>query len=56
MNLASRMESHGISGRIQVRQARSELLRKRFSFEEGRSIDVKGKGAMTAYVVKGLKG
>ncbi len=51
VNLASRMESHGKSGRIQVTAASYELLKGEFTFDPGHIVDVKGKGPLTAYLV-----
>lgn len=50
MNLASRLESTGIPGRVQVSGSTRELLGDRFEFKE-REIDVKGLGRLTAYVL-----
>ena len=55
VNLASRMESHGVNGCIQVTPATYELLRDDFVFEQGRTIDVKGKGLMTAYILRAMR-
>ena len=52
VNLASRMESHGVKGCVQVTPATYELLRDNFTFDEKRTIDVKGKGLMTAYILQ----
>lgn len=52
VNTASRMESHGIPGEIQVTEATYERLRDRFWFEPRGAIAVKGKGEMTAYLLK----
>ncbi len=52
VNLASRMESHGTQGRIQVTSSTYGLLQGEFSFDEGRTIDVKGAGPTTAYLVR----
>ena len=51
VNLASRMESHGRSGCVQVTQNTYELLRDEFHFDAGRQVEVKGKGLMTAYIL-----
>ena len=50
VNTASRMESSGVPGRIQVEGTTYELLRDRFTFEE-RHLEVKGLGEMTTYVL-----
>jgi len=49
VNVASRMESQGEPGRIQVSAATYERLKDRFLFEERGAIRVKGKGEMTTY-------
>lgn len=53
VNMASRMESHGIAGSIQVTGAVREALRERYNFEERGRIDVKGKGLTTTYLLLG---
>ncbi len=55
VNTASRMESHGIPGEIQVTQDTYDRLRDRFWLEERGAIAVKGKGEMMAYLLKGRK-
>ena len=44
VNTASRMESHGTPGRIQITRATHELLADEFEFESRGTISVKGKG------------
>jgi len=56
VNIASRMESHGVPGKIQVTSATYERLRERYIFEERGSIQVKGKGEMTTYFLLSRKG
>jgi PAS domain S-box-containing protein len=53
VNIASRMESQGIPGCIQVTRVTYERLRDRFLFEERQPIQVKGKGEMTTYLLAG---
>jgi class 3 adenylate cyclase len=55
VNTASRMESQGIPGRIQVTQRFYECLQGqgKFQFEKRGVINVKGKGAMTVYWLEG---
>ncbi len=53
VNTASRMESHGVPGRIQVSQAVYEQLRGRFTLEPRGTIDVKGKGPMNTWFLVG---
>jgi class 3 adenylate cyclase len=47
VNTASRMESHGIPGYIQVTPRAYERLRGRFSFEQREPVEIKGKGLMS---------
>ena len=49
VNTASRMESHGEPGRIQITPATKELLNGAFRLEPREGIDIKGKGRMTTY-------
>lgn len=53
VNIASRMESHGIPGRIQVTAAVHDRLAGRFAFEERGVIDVRGKGPMPTWFLLG---
>lgn len=53
VNTASRMESHGISGSIQVTEPTYLLLRHKYTFQERGIIHVKGKGDMIAYLLTG---
>ena len=55
VNIASRMESHGIPGQIQVTAATYERLREQYLWEKRGAIQVKGKGEMTTYFLKGRK-
>ncbi|HEX9645135.1 MAG TPA: adenylate/guanylate cyclase domain-containing protein [Acidimicrobiia bacterium] len=49
VNTASRMESHGVPGSIQVSGATHELLRDAYVCERRGTVDVKGKGEMETY-------
>ncbi|MEB3827677.1 adenylate/guanylate cyclase domain-containing protein [Phormidium sp. CCY1219] len=51
VNTASRMESHGIPGRIQVTAHTYQYLKPLFVFEERGVIFVKGKGEMMTYLL-----
>jgi class 3 adenylate cyclase len=51
VNTASRMESHGVPGRIQVTQRTRDRLEGRYEFEERGEIDLKGKGPTRAYLL-----
>jgi adenylate cyclase len=53
VNTASRMESHGVPGRIQVTDRVVERLRDAYRFEPRGSVDVKGKGSMTTWLLDG---
>jgi len=55
VNTASRMESHGLPGCIQVTESTYQFLRDKYLFEERGVIEVKGKGEMTTYFLKGRK-
>ena len=55
VNVASRMESHGIVGEIQVTVPTYERLQHRYTFQPRGSIHVKGKGQMTTYLLTGRK-
>ncbi len=55
VNTASRMESHGIAGAIQVTESTRERLQDCYLFEERGAIQVKGKGEMTTYFLLGKK-
>jgi class 3 adenylate cyclase len=55
VNTASRMESQGLPGRIQVTAATYERLCEKFVFEERGVLQVKGKGEMVTYFLKGRK-
>jgi adenylate cyclase len=52
VNIASRMESHGVPGRVHVSAATFELLSGSFLLEERGTISVKGKGEMQTYWLK----
>ncbi len=55
INVASRMESQGLPGYIQVTTAIYEPLKDRYVFEERGAIEVKGKGETIAYWLKAKK-
>jgi class 3 adenylate cyclase len=55
VNVASRMESSGLPGRIHVSEATSVLLNDEFELEARGAIEIKGKGAMTTYLLVGPK-
>lgn len=55
VNVASRMESLGLPGYIQVTAAIWELLKDKYVFEERGAISVKGKGDLITYWLKSKK-
>ncbi|MEZ2320531.1 MAG: adenylate/guanylate cyclase domain-containing protein [Microcoleus sp.] len=55
VNVASRMESQGLPGCIQVTTAVYQQLKNDYVFEERGSISVKGKGETIAYLLTGKK-
>lgn len=57
MNVASRMDSTGVTGRIQITRETKEILdwnrgEQNFSIEPRGPIVVKGKGELTTYLLK----
>ena len=55
VNTASRMESTGEPGKIQVAPATRELLGERFAFEERGVVEVRGKGPMRTWWLLGQR-
>ncbi len=53
VNLASRMESQGETGRIQLSPVTYELIKSRFDCVPRGPIEVKGKGSMVTYFLEG---
>jgi class 3 adenylate cyclase len=53
VNTASRMQTTGVPGCIQVTQRTRELLGERYVFGERGRIQVKGKGEMLTYFLSG---
>jgi adenylate cyclase len=51
VNVASRMESAGLSSEIQVTEAVKQRLEGRYGFTQRGPIEVKGKGLMTTYLL-----
>ena len=51
VNTASRMESSGVSGSIQVTEETRRLLADRYPFLRREGVDVKGKGRMSTWVL-----
>jgi adenylate cyclase len=55
VNLASRMESHGESGAIQITRTTYDLVGAQFDCESAGTIQVKGAGALEVWRVIGRK-
>jgi guanylate cyclase len=56
VNTASRMESHGVTGEIQVTKRAADRLAASFALEDRGTIEVKGKGPMRTFLLKGRTG
>jgi class 3 adenylate cyclase len=56
VNIASRMESQGVAGKIQVTPRVYQRLKHQFSFQEREALDVKGKGQMAPFLLIGRAG
>ncbi|HKY53532.1 MAG TPA: adenylate/guanylate cyclase domain-containing protein, partial [Anaerolineales bacterium] len=55
VNIASRMESHGLGGAVQITQATYELIKDEFVREPRGTVNVKGKGEMEVWLVLSQK-
>ena len=55
VNIASRMESHGISNTIQITRATYEFIKDKFVCEPRGTLNVKGKGEMDVWIVMAAK-
>ena len=51
VNVASRMESTGVPGRVQISSETYTRVSDQFKFESRGPIDVKGKGPMTTWLL-----
>ena len=51
VNTASRMESHGVPGRIHVTESTYNLVKDKYQFESRGIIEIKGKGNMETYLL-----
>jgi adenylate cyclase len=56
VNTASRMESHGVAGRVQVSESTRRLLGEPFLIEERGALEVEGKGELKTWFVGGRNG
>jgi len=52
VNIASRMESNGMTNAIHVTEAVREKLKNQFNFEQREPIHIKGKGKIVSYLVQ----
>jgi adenylate cyclase len=55
VNVASRMESHGVPGRIQVSEAFHALTADTFAFEARGPMEIRGVGVVTTYYLMGAR-
>jgi len=55
VNLASRMESAGLPGKIQVTEDTYQLLKDEYLFTQREPIEIKGKGLLKPYILNGPK-
>ena len=55
VNTASRMESQGLPGCIQVTSQTYEVLKDKYVFEYRGTLKIKGKGEMDTYLLQGIK-
>ena len=55
VNIASRMESHGLGGAVQITQTTYELIKDEFVCEPRGTVNVKGKGEMEVWFVISTK-
>ena len=55
VNVASRMESHGLGGAVQITQTTYEFIKDGFVCEPRGTVNVKGKGAMEVWLVLSAK-
>ncbi|MEM6836858.1 MAG: adenylate/guanylate cyclase domain-containing protein [Cyanobacteria bacterium P01_C01_bin.120] len=53
VNVASRMESHGVVNRIQISESTYQHVGDRYAFEDRGLIDIKGRGKMHTYLFQG---
>jgi adenylate cyclase len=51
VNIASRMESHGLGGAVQITQATYELIKDEFECEPRGTVSVKGRGDMEVWLI-----
>jgi class 3 adenylate cyclase len=52
VNVASRMESHGVIGKVQVSDSTYQLLKGHFTLSDNGEKEIKGKGPMKTYILE----
>jgi len=52
VNIASRMESNGAAGKVNISESTYKLLKNRYNCENRGTVEIKGKGAMAMYFVE----
>ncbi len=55
VNIASRMESHGVPGKIQITQTTYMLIEDKFICDPRGTVELKGKGQMATWFLRGVK-
>ena len=55
VNMASRMEAHGLPGEIQITETVYDHLKNQFLCEPRGEIQIKGKGSLDVYLLKGWR-
>jgi guanylate cyclase len=55
VNIASRMESHGVPGKIQITQTTYKLIEDKFICDPRGTVELKGKGQMATWFLRGVK-
>ncbi len=55
VNTASRMESHGLAGRIHISEETKQALGSEFTTEERGMIEIKGKGLMNTHFIRQIE-
>jgi len=55
VNTASRMESHGVPGKIQIAQSTYELIKDEFDCTRRGVVQIKGKGPMQTWFLEGSR-
>jgi guanylate cyclase len=56
VNIASRMESHGVTGKVQIAEGTYQLLKDEFECNPRGRVSIKGKGELETWFLVGRKG